>query len=85
VASQSAHSATLANSDVSAVTTAMVLQLQSQVRELQQTQDRKLAELKMQSESEIQKLQAEHITKTEDLYDAIQAIKSQIRELHQTS
>jgi hypothetical protein len=34
VASQSAHSATLANSDVSAVTTAMVLQLQSQVREL---------------------------------------------------
>jgi hypothetical protein len=55
------------------------------VRELQQTQDRKLAELKMQSESEIQELRAEHIAKTEDLYGAIQAIKSQIQELRQTS
>ena len=60
---------------MSAVTTATVLQLQSQVRELQQTQDQKLAELKMQSESYIQELRVEHITKTEDLYDAIQAIK----------
>jgi hypothetical protein len=85
VASQSLQSATSVNSDVSAVTTATVLQLQSQVRELQQTQDRKLEELKTQNESEIQELRAEHITETEDLYEAIQAIKSQIQELLQNS
>jgi hypothetical protein len=71
VASQLAHSATLVNSDVSAVTMATVLHLQSQVRELQPTQDQKLVELKKQSDSEIQELRAEHVNETEDLYDAI--------------
>jgi hypothetical protein len=39
----------------------------------------------MQNETEIQELRAEHITETEDLYEAIQAIKSQIQELLQNS
>ena len=80
-ATQSVLSANSVNSEVSTATAATVLQLQTQIRDLQKSQEEKLQDLQVKHDSELNDIKAGHMSEIEKLHEAIDTIKLQIHDL----
>jgi hypothetical protein len=74
-------SANSVNSEVSTATAATVLQLQTQIRDLQKSQEEKIQHLQVKHDTELSEIKAGHMSEIEKLHEAIDTIKLQIQAL----
>jgi peptidoglycan hydrolase CwlO-like protein len=82
VATQSVLSVKLVNSEVStAMAATAVLQLQTQIQDLQKCQEEKIQDLQSKHDSELSDIKARHMSEIKKLHEAIDTIKLHIQEL----
>jgi hypothetical protein len=81
VATQSVLSLNSVNSEVSTATAVTVLQLQTQIRDLQKSQEEKIQNLQVKHDTELSDIKAGHTNEIEKLHEAIDMIKLQIQAL----